>query len=138
MGKKDKEKVKKKKKKVAKKLKAKKAEKKKKAKKVEKKKDKEKKSKKEKSKKKKGKKKVEGKSVQPKNEITEVIVKVVEKPIIVIEKSKNFNVKIATEKIRALVCEKSLSSFVRGDVRVTIKRATVIRKRQLIKIGTSD
>jgi|TARA_B100000795_G_scaffold269348_1_gene258478 hypothetical protein len=49
------------------------------------------------------------------------------------EKSINYNVKISITKIRALVCEKSLASFIRGDARITVKKAAVIKKRQLAK-----
>jgi hypothetical protein len=125
---------KKKKEKLAKKVKAEKAKKKeekKKSKKTEKKKDKEKKTKKKL-------KKIKSKSVQPKKENIEIVVEVTKKSADVIEKSKHLNVKIATDKIRALLCEKSLESFVRGDLRVTIKKASAIRKRQLIKIGSSN
>ena len=55
-----------------------------------------------------------------------------------IEKSINFNVNIAKQKIRFFVCKKSLLSFVKGDTRITVKKSALIRKRQLNKIGFID
>jgi len=61
----------------------------------------------------------------------EVVAKKVLKVALPIEKSINFNVKIATEKIRDFICDKSLNRFVKGDTRITVKKAVLVKKRQL-------
>tara|TARA_B100000768_G_C11251303_1_gene364224 strand:+ start:1219 stop:1632 length:414 start_codon:yes stop_codon:yes gene_type:complete len=95
-------------------------------------------------KKKKAKKEIEGKD---KKELRTVVleknvksnykeVKNISNSVVKIEKSTNFNVTIARDKIRSFSCEKSLDDFVKGDLRITINKAAVIRKRQINKKGT--
>ena len=64
-------------------------------------------------------------------------IKNIPSPILKIEKSKNFNVTIARDKIRSFTCEKLLENFVKGDLRITINKAVTIRKRQINKIVMS-
>lgn len=98
----------------------------------------------EKKAKKKAKKEIEGKD---KKELRNVVleknvksnykeVKNISNSVVKIEKSTNFNVTIARDKIRSFSCEKSLDDFVKGDLRITINKAAVIRKRQINKKGT--
>lgn len=98
----------------------------------------------EKKAKKKAKKEIEGKD---KKELRNIVleknvksnykeVKNISNSVVKIEKSTNFNVTIARDKIRSFSCEKSLDDFVKGDLRVTINKAAVIRKRQINKKGT--
>lgn len=46
-------------------------------------------------------------------------------------KSKDYNVREAVAKIRMIKTLLELSKFVRGDQRITIKKAVVVKKRQL-------
>ena len=64
-------------------------------------------------------------------------IKNIPSPILNIEKSKNFNVTIARDKIRSFTCEKLLANFVKGDLRITINKAVTIRKRQINKVVMS-
>jgi len=64
-------------------------------------------------------------------------IKNIPSPILKIEKSKNFNVTIARDKIRSFTCEKLLANFVKGDLRITINKAVTIRKRQINKVVMS-
>ena len=64
-------------------------------------------------------------------------IKDISSPILKIEKSKNFIVTIARDKIRSFTCEKLLANFVKGDLRITINKAATIRKRQINRIEMS-
>lgn len=61
------------------------------------------------------------------------VVEVVENQpaVVVLDKSINYNVREAVVKIRAIETLEELSKFVRGDKRITVKKAVVIKKNRL-------